>query len=220
MLGAAAAAMFIGAPARATVVNLSVTGTVSFGLDSLGLFAPAGTSLRGAAYTMDFAYDISNAADLGTSRQANGGTLFNRPSPVRRAELTINGTTLSFIDPYSATYARFLFPTSSQLNVGTGGPNGINGGNFSWARADQSIPIALDAPTLRTFDSTDTVFSAFQRANQQQTVFSYLALTPLQLRVSVVQAVPEPASWALMIAGFGLAGAAARRSRRDLALAA
>ncbi|MFI4966187.1 MAG: PEPxxWA-CTERM sorting domain-containing protein [Caulobacterales bacterium] len=36
----------------------------------------------------------------------------------------------------------------------------------------------------------------------------------------VVQGVPEPASWALMITGFGLAGAALRRRRRPLAVAA
>ena len=32
--------------------------------------------------------------------------------------------------------------------------------------------------------------------------------------VSLTAAVPEPASWAMMIAGFGLAGAAARRARK------
>jgi hypothetical protein len=37
--------------------------------------------------------------------------------------------------------------------------------------------------------------------------------------VSSPNAVPEPASWALMVAGFGVAGAAARRSRRVARLA-
>ena len=37
--------------------------------------------------------------------------------------------------------------------------------------------------------------------------------------LSAVNAVPEPASWALMIAGFGLAGAAARRRRERPAVA-
>ena len=37
--------------------------------------------------------------------------------------------------------------------------------------------------------------------------------------VDTIAAVPEPASWALMIAGFGLVGAAARR-RRGLVVAA
>jgi hypothetical protein len=39
---------------------------------------------------------------------------------------------------------------------------------------------------------------------------------PFNMRIAV-QAVPEPATWALMIAGFGVAGAAARRRRAALA---
>lgn len=38
--------------------------------------------------------------------------------------------------------------------------------------------------------------------------------------ISLSSAVPEPATWAMMIAGFGLAGAALRRRKGDLALAA
>ncbi len=222
LLVAVAGAALVGLPANAAVVNISVTGVVGFGLDNMGLFGPAGASLRNAAYRMDYAYDISNALDGGNTRQANGGTLFNRPSPIRRADLTINGATLSVIDPYSATYARFLFPTSSQLDFGTGGPNGINGGSLSWSRSDQGIALALDSPINRAFDSTDTVFSSFQRANAQLTVFTYLSLRPANITIAVAgQGVPEPASWAMMIAGFALAGSAARRSRRKvLAIAA
>ena len=38
--------------------------------------------------------------------------------------------------------------------------------------------------------------------------------------ISLSSAVPEPATWAMMIAGFGLAGAALRRRKGGLALAA
>lgn len=34
------------------------------------------------------------------------------------------------------------------------------------------------------------------------------------LKLSLSSAVPEPATWAMMIAGFGLAGAALRSARR------
>lgn len=42
----------------------------------------------------------------------------------------------------------------------------------------------------------------------------------LQLTEQVVSAVPEPATWALMIMGFGLAGSALRKRRRPCGLAA
>jgi hypothetical protein len=37
--------------------------------------------------------------------------------------------------------------------------------------------------------------------------------------IAAAQAVPEPASWALMITGFGLIGAMTRRQRRRAAIA-
>lgn len=214
LLAAVAATTYAAVPASAAIVNISVNGTIGFGIDSLGLFSPIGTNLSGAAYRMDFAYDLANAVDAGQSRQANGGTFFNRPSPIRRGDISINGTSVSAIDPYSATYARFFYPTFSELDFGTGGPNGINAANFSWSRQDQSIPLALDAPIARTFGVEDTVYSAFQRANTQLTVFTYLSLRPTNLTVAIAQAVPEPGSWMMMIAGFGLVGATARRRPR------
>lgn len=217
ILGAACAAALAASSANGQIVNLSVTGTVGFGLDSLGLFGPAGRSLRGSSYRMDFAYDISNAFDFGQSQQASGGTSFNRPSPIRRGDVTIDGITVSAIDAFSAVYIRSISPSSSQLSFGSNGPNGVNTAQFSWSRADQAIPVALGAPISRSLDSSDTIFSAFQRANQQLTVFTYLQLQPTAIAVSVANAVPEPATWALMIGGFGLAGGALRRSQRRVA---
>ena len=40
----------------------------------------------------------------------------------------------------------------------------------------------------------------------------------LRLKVTEISAVPEPSSWAMLIVGFGLVGAAARRSRARLAV--
>jgi hypothetical protein len=201
-------------PAAAAIVNLTVNGTVAFGRDSLGLFGDAGTLLNGAAYQMNFAFEISNAFDGGTTRQVNGGTFWGRPSPIRRGDLLINGTTVSFVDPYSSYYGRFSYPTSSQLDVGSNGFNGIYFGNLSWSRGDQGIPLALDAIGSRTFDASDRVSSGFQQANQALTVFTYLQLQPTDLTISLAGGVPEPATWAMMIGGFGLIGAALRRRRR------
>lgn len=202
-------------PVSATVVAISVAGTVGGGLDRLGVFGTAGQSLRDAAYIMDFAFEIDNAIDSGTTRQANGGTLSNRPNPLLRGTLTINGVTISVVEPYNASYARFLYPTSSQLSFSTNGVDGIDNANFSWRRSDELLPLALDAPISRVFDTSDTLVSSFQRADAQQAVFTYLQLAPVSITVAAeVAAVPEPGSWALMITGFGLVGIAARRRTR------
>ena len=57
---------------------------------------------------------------------------------------------------------------------------------------------------------------AFARAG----VYRDTGFSDAELRVTNVKdgAVPEPASWALMIAGFGLAGGTLRRSRRAAAV--
>ena len=81
-------------------------------------------------------------------------------------------------------------------------------------------------------DFTTAGFFGFSSATALQSVevwSSNLAGGPIGERANVVDnlaisriptgGVPEPASWALMIMGFGLAGAVMRRSRRGLSLA-
>lgn len=57
-------------------------------------------------------------------------------------------------------------------------------------------------------------FSAPQANNNQDFVIRSLNFDPTTISVFRSAAVPEPTTWALMIGGFGLAGAALRRRRR------
>ncbi len=74
---------------------------------------------------------------------------------------------------------------------------GAGGGNTSWAQQTVSFTLA-NAGTL-----------AFAAVGTSDSLGGYLEDVNL-----VGVAVPEPATWALMISGFGLAGAAIRRRRR------
>jgi len=73
----------------------------------------------------------------------------------------------------------------------------------------------------RTFDSSDNLVSWFGRRNADWTVFTSLSLRLETIKVGTVSAaVPEPGSWAMMIVGFGFAGASIRnKHRRQLATA-
>ncbi|WP_312161989.1 PEPxxWA-CTERM sorting domain-containing protein [Phenylobacterium sp.] len=78
--------------------------------------------------------------------------------------------------------------------------------------------VALDVTEENVFASLDfshTVKTSYQGPEGSVTR-SASALFPFTTPVS---AVPEPATWAMMITGFGLAGAGLRRSRRALAAA-
>ena len=62
--------------------------------------------------------------------------------------------------------------------------------------------------------------SGFRSGFQYQVVYDYTAdLVRLDIIDAGMAAVPEPANWAMMIAGFGLAGAAARRRNKRTVLA-
>jgi hypothetical protein len=67
------------------------------------------------------------------------------------------------------------------------------------------------------FESVGYAFSVDQYGQQSRTEAKYKGTATL-LTQPVTGAVPEPASWALMIAGFGFAGASLRRRRTAAAV--
>ena len=66
-------------------------------------------------------------------------------------------------------------------------------------------------PGYQTFSFGTTVLQAEFRRQAQFDNFNFT-------RVSAIPAVPEPATWAMMVAGFGLAGAALRKRAGEPAL--
>ena len=97
-------------------------------------------------------------------------------------------------------------------------------GPTTFAGAD-NILFANTTPVL-SFDGTSFLASNglginlyYSAANSAYRVFTsnsqFIAVTNFTLTEVVTGAVPEPASWAMMIGGFGLAGGALRRQRRQ-----
>jgi hypothetical protein len=99
-LGLAVAAMLCvvsAAPAEATVVYVTYTGTISSGSDSGGVFGQAG-SLSGESFTASYVFDtgIGNTATSPTENFVFGGTSFSVPSPlIDPAVLTIGGVSIN-----------------------------------------------------------------------------------------------------------------------------
>ena len=99
-------------------------------------------------------------------------------------------------------------PVWSQLGGWSGNCYAAGCGLTGWIKADYEIPVAGNYRL------------AFGATNWNDTIYdSGLAYAGVYIDGTPVTGVPEPQTWAMLIGGFGLVGAAARR-RRNAAVAA
>ena len=99
-------------------------------------------------------------------------------------------------------------------------------GNTSFGTFSNQTSLTLTVSNIQpNFALTDLTFF-FDPTNGGSTAFALqdagndnIGVVIDNLSLSVGAAVPEPATWAMMIAGFGLAGMAARRRRLAVAIA-
>jgi PEP-CTERM motif-containing protein len=80
-----------------------------------------------------------------------------------------------------------------------------------------SITLSRDLFPSQGFDFADFGYNMWSRYLNIDDNTSVADFAPDNTTFKASQAVPEPAAWALMIAGFGLAGASLRARRRRLA---
>ena len=221
----------IAQPAAAATILITYTGTVVDGSDGIGLFGDPNKSLMNAKFTS--VYTLTYPSQGSGENISNpgihviyGGTSFNQspPSPLS-GQLTINGRTV-FVDGQDNAYHALVSPASNAsgkfseisdlvisnqnkllVNVilNNSGDNFISSLNF----ADE---------LSHTVISSDESRGGFSTTNDsgQSTQANFKNLT---VSVQEVSAVPEPATWGMMIFGFGIAGVTLRVRRREAALA-
>ena len=233
ILTGVAGTMFVAAmPAAAIVKIATYSGTVASGYDQTGVFAAPGSDLTGYNWVATYTYDKtlgSNQYTDGFSFDSSfGGLAYGFDgSPVITSTITINGVTKSISGAWQGDVYTTSSPVVEQpavqhvvrdwLNDGITNRDHIlySYGYFAGAPAslDQNVgPVAVvdgNGYMQRiTYDTWESAYSEYVYAN----------FAP-DMVYSVGNAVPEPASWALMIAGFGMVGGAARR-RRSVAVTA
>jgi hypothetical protein len=223
------------APAQAVLVDLTWSGTAT-GNDGLGLFGAAG-ALTGVDYTATYRFDTTVGFSQNNTDgvdQVVGGSFFNpdEPIPLVSASLTINGITFDANGDYYSLYFRQSGEGSSQLSnlaqrENPGNPQPYGGELFQRVfRPGNFYGRPLDQPGVFDFTASDNPGGHFNFFNVDAMgnlsgPNTDLSIIPDHLVIALAPgggAVPEPATWAIMICGFGLAGAALRR-RRALATA-
>jgi hypothetical protein len=210
-------------PTIAATVIVTYAGTVTNGVDQTGQFGVAGADLTGNYFSTKLVFDTArgNTNLYGDSRETYGGIFYNTTNPLISASLTINGHT---IEPTLASYAELgayyydgyfhqsiyvvgvyyednkYFSTSlgfelrDETNIYPGKYDNYSGEVVGWGSGTYQLYSAYD-------DSDEYLIN------------TVIDLSSSSMTVSI-SAVPEPATWAMMLSGFGMIGFAARRRQR------
>jgi hypothetical protein len=227
-LACAAMALLTASPVAALVRTVTYSGQFASGLDVTGIFLPAGSDLSGHAYAAAFTYDTN----LGSIRSATatydiiyGGDGFGGVSPLIDATLSINGTTRHVSGSSSAVFRTIEAEAITSSAIHQVESNGIQysghiagAGNASTAAASLDSNVAASPFGSTTFGAGSFQFYVYDLGASQylERAYGNFASTGT---FSVTGGVPEPASWAMLITGFGLTGTALRRRAKSIATA-
>jgi len=226
----AAAALAVAAvPAAAAPTTVTVTGTVMNGYDPVGTFGTAGADLAGKAFSAIFT--VESKPDSTLTSTATSAYLYGRgaASPVSAA-LTIGSGTYNFAGSFSGT-------ARASDAAGKGGTDMIyymaEDTDLSLLPPDNtlfyvffdSLSNLLSRPDYTAFDTVrpgpaDAGQGQARIANYDPATGKFGQSTIANLSIDTIRAdvaspVPEPATWAMMVAGFAMAGVALRRRRVD-----
>jgi hypothetical protein len=169
--------------------------------------------------TVVFDYDTSigavpDAAEYGFDEVSYGGALASSTSPMSHAAVTIGGATVG-LAPADFGFVGTIASSDLIVHAATDGlKNVFVYGFLSFAPTiDQAFSWSGDC------DACGRVVFWTDRDQDTGTIgdFTFTRLDIVRLD-DAAGGVPEPATWALMIGGFGLAGASLR-ARRRLAMA-
>jgi hypothetical protein len=225
-------------PASATVMIMNYAGTFS-GDDFAGVIGFAGVHFDDTAFTASFTYDTGKGSlsdFAGTAQYLQGGSAIGAEPAVTSALLTVGGHTTdltqtfngsaetygpAYSQPFSSRVAG-QFEEDSTTSFSTGDTFGYL--NF-YLGGYGAAPARLDQAWEGAVDGYGNLSAGVYNADGDGGPTISLNFTPTFVQVrsaDVAAAVPEPASWAMMLTGFfGVGGAVRlRRRRTSAALAA
>ncbi|HEY0437051.1 MAG TPA: PEPxxWA-CTERM sorting domain-containing protein [Phenylobacterium sp.] len=224
---AALSMLAAGSATQAAVQVATYTGIIMSGTDDRSLFG--GGDLTGDHFTAVLTYDTSIGLRGQDHNHPAYDDLKNATFPVAfpliSTEFTVNGHTFDF---FSDTFAQVRTGDAGTIGFAL---HGDQAGPIEFRAAILLIARAAHLPTDldKGFDG-DTGGETFGNFNIRNEDFTPPDHGPYDITQGVLRTLhyhvtgpidpigtPEPATWALMLTGFGLAGAGLRRRRGALA---
>lgn len=210
-------AAFSAGAAQAATVSYSFAGVTSNHMGSIA---------AGTPFTGTFSYD-SSVAGVTTPYNSNIGIQTVFANAFSNLSMTIGGKTVTENAPGPVVLYHDPYPKASLLGLAPGD-------SLSTTSAWHQLPLPSNGSftgytpigfSLQLIDLTSYAFGANQQGRVLPTSLSLKNFTWGQISVydslyvttsnlislTPIAAVPEPGTWAMMIAGLGILGAAARR---------
>lgn len=226
-------------PAGAATIVATYTGTIYRSLDQNNFFGAGSGSnvLNGQEIIASFTFDsdIGTPVSDDTSRFLDG---LNALNPFTAASVTINGHTEDMGSFLSQNHDdRGVVLQANEQSPAVGGLDRVAHEQYS---TDQLVVAYFDSnsydylyadlfsftknivntadytvPLNYAFQPDDSSAGAFETRRDGNVAFGEFTIT--SVTIERLGAVPEPATWAFMIVGFGFIGAAMRSARRIIA---
>jgi len=200
------------------------SGTITSGTDTSGVFGTPGTDLMGLTFSQSYTLDptlFSNHYPGVTTNQSDG-TL----SGIATHTVTVNGVKQTFAWDLSQTHfgSSMLNNTLTQSGVGFDETYQYFDGFMADGTALSAFSIVdslnnvfniglnFDQTWSYTTQSGDIGSSRFDIAGRSG-IASFYAETPIYFSINPVSPVPEPQTYAMLLAGLGLLGITAYRRK-------
>lgn len=207
--------------ASAAPLQFTISGIVYNSMDNLGVFGPAGDSLVGQQFTATYLFDPALRSPIiqtATEFQNSSSWWSMGPSIGLGASLTINGHTVHVGGQYSSEVHARESAGSSLLYLAQWD---YDYNSHIQTVMETSIGDAFDigygSPTFGPWSGNVMPMNSFTswRLSDESGFIEWVSMDARHVTIGVPSPAPEPASWALLVGGFGLTGYALRARRRS-----